>query len=102
MAISETGRCVLAIEGDAVLCNPRAFTPKELSRITRGQILGGRIIHVLTAIEVDGKIGVEDKAFDCTGVKLPKDKLAKATTLIESAIEQSNGFYIENPEDATS
>lgn len=94
--IRHTGRCVFATSAEpntSSLFNPRAFTPIELKRIARQQVLRGREIHVLLQREA----GVEEVIYDFRNADLSGRKPDICARETGELMEVSDGFFFVSP-----
>lgn len=95
-SLDHTGHCLIAASAEpntSGLFNPRAFTPIELRRIARQQVLEQREVHVL--FQRDG--GVEDVTFDFRSADLSGRKPETCAREIGEIIELADGFFFVSP-----
>ena len=93
---SDLGHCIIAPSAEpdtSGLFNPRAYTPIELRRIARQQVLRGREIHIL--FQREG--GVEEVTFDFRNTDLSGPKPAICAREVGEIIELSDGFFFISP-----
>ena len=91
-----TNHCIIALSGEAGtsdLLNPKSFTPVELRRIARCQIVRGRKVHLLVQLAD----GVSETTLDFRHADLSGRNVDRNASETGELMELSDGFFFASP-----
>jgi len=90
----ETNHCAMALSAEpntSALFNPQAFTPVELKRMARYQVVRGREIHLLMQV----KGGISETTLDFRNADLSGRNVDRNARETGELMELSDGFFFQ-------